>query len=229
MDTPVTVRGIWNRNGTELMDGDENGRITIVNPPVSSPPYDITLRFNPLNVTDAGTYECDVTVIPQGTTFISTATTSISRTINVFSNIIMIIIIVFFDVYTFLYTDFPTQFVTVTSEGISTAGFSGYIMICNTSREPDLSSTSTLAVHWLDPRGNIIRSGENFTISFDGPTTDVHLISRLVFNILYTSQAGVYTCKSLQTIPGIVMNHPEHVIFPIQVKCEHSVYICICI
>ena len=83
VDTPVTVQGIWNRNGTQLMDGDENGRITIVNPPMSSPPYDITLRFNPLNVTDAGTYECDVTVTPQDTTFISTATTSNSRTISV--------------------------------------------------------------------------------------------------------------------------------------------------
>ena len=83
VDTPVTVRGIWNRNGTELADGAENGRITIVNPPMSSPPYDITLRFNPLNVTDAGTYECDVTITHQDTTFISTATTSNSRAVNV--------------------------------------------------------------------------------------------------------------------------------------------------
>ena len=83
VDTPVTVQGIWNRNGAELTDGDENGRITIVNPPMSSPPYDITLRFNPLNVTDAGTYECDMTVTPQDTTFISTATTSNSRAITI--------------------------------------------------------------------------------------------------------------------------------------------------
>ena len=84
VDTPVTVRGIWNRDGTELMDGDENGRIIIINHPMSSPPYDITLRFNPLSVTDAGTYECDVTVTPpQDTTFISTATTSNTRSISV--------------------------------------------------------------------------------------------------------------------------------------------------
>ena len=83
VDTPVTVRGIWNRNGTELMDGAENRRIIIINPPMSSPPYDITLRFNPLSVTDAGTYECDVTVIPQDTTFISTAITSNLRNISV--------------------------------------------------------------------------------------------------------------------------------------------------
>ena len=83
VDTPVTVRGIWNRDGTKLMDGEESGRITIVNPPMSSPPYDITLRFNPVSVTDAGTYECDVTVTPQDTAFISTATTSNLRAISV--------------------------------------------------------------------------------------------------------------------------------------------------
>jgi hypothetical protein len=65
------------------MDGDENGRIAIVNPSMSSPPYDITLRFNPLSVTDVGTYECDVTVTPRDTTFISIATTSNSRAITV--------------------------------------------------------------------------------------------------------------------------------------------------
>ena len=86
VDTPVTVRGIWSRNGIELMDGDENGRITIINPSMSSPPYDITLRFNPLNVTDAGTYECDVSVTPQNTAFISTAITSNYQNIDISSN-----------------------------------------------------------------------------------------------------------------------------------------------
>ena len=37
----------------------------------------------PLNVTDAGTYECHVTVTPQDSTFISTATISNSRSISV--------------------------------------------------------------------------------------------------------------------------------------------------
>jgi hypothetical protein len=83
VDTPVTVRGIWNRNGTELMDREENGRIVVVNPPMSSPPYDITLRFNPLNITDTGTYECHVTVTPQDTEFIPTASISNSQTISV--------------------------------------------------------------------------------------------------------------------------------------------------
>ena len=121
-----------------------------------------------------------------------------------------------------LSTGFPIQFADVTAEGISTAGFSGYALICNISREPDLPPTSTLAVQWLDPRGNVISSGENFTISSAGPTTDIRLISRLVFNSLYTSQAGDYTCRTLQTIPGIVRNHPEPVTFTIQVKCKLS-------
>ena len=77
------MQGIWNRNGTELRDGDKNGRIAINNPLMSSPPYQITLRFNPLTVTDAGTYECGVTVTPVDTTFIAAATTSNSRTISI--------------------------------------------------------------------------------------------------------------------------------------------------
>ena len=121
------------------------------------------------------------------------------------------------------FTDFPIQFADVTAENIFTPGFSSYTLICNTSRELDLSPTSTLAVEWLDPTGNVISSGVNFTISGVGPTTNVGLISRLVFNSLYTSQAGNYTCRTLQTIPGIVINHPELVIFTIQVKCELSI------
>ena len=83
VDTPVTIRGTWNRNGTQLINGAEDGRITIINPPMSTPPYDITIRFNPLKVGDNGTYECDVTVTPQDGTFIHSATTSNSRTISV--------------------------------------------------------------------------------------------------------------------------------------------------
>ena len=77
--------------------------------------------------------------------------------------------------------------------------------------QADLPPTSTLAVQWLDPRGNVISSGGNFTTSGVGPTTDIRLISRLVFNSLYTSQAGDYTYKTLQTIPETGINHPEPV------------------
>ena len=83
VNSPVAVQGTWNRNGTELMNGDEDGRIIITNPLMSTPPYQTTLRFNPLNISDAGTYQCSVTVTPQNTTFITMATASISRTIAV--------------------------------------------------------------------------------------------------------------------------------------------------
>ena len=120
---------------------------------------------------------------------------------------------------------FPTQFVyPIIAQGVSLAGFSGYTLICYTSRESDLPPTSTLAVQWLDPRGNIISAGENFTISGTGPTSNDSLTSRLVFNSLYTSQAGEYTCRTLQTIPGTVINHPELVTFTVPVKCEFSVH-----
>ena len=76
------------------------------------------------------------------------------------------------------FTEFPSQVADVTAEGISTAGFSGYTLICSSSRDSDLPPTSTLAVQWLGPRGSIISSGENFTISGVGPTTDAGLISR---------------------------------------------------
>lgn len=108
----------------------------------------------------------------------------------------------------------------VSAEGPSVAGLSGYTLICNTSKEPDLVSASTLVVQWLDQRGSIIRDGVNFTISGSGPTNDTVLTSRLTFNNLYTSQAGVYTCKTLLTIPGTVNSYPELVQFTVYVKCE---------
>ena len=84
MDSAVTIQGTWNRNRTDLMNGAKGGRVIINNSPmVTSPYYQTTLRFNPLNISDAGTYECVVTVTPQNTTFIAIATASISWTIAV--------------------------------------------------------------------------------------------------------------------------------------------------
>ena len=83
VDTSVTVQGTWNRNESELVDELNEGRITISNPLLTMPPYRITVRFSPLNVSDAGTYECNATVTPQDTTFVTGTTSSISRTINV--------------------------------------------------------------------------------------------------------------------------------------------------
>ena len=84
VDTPVTVQGTWSRNGTELLNGDEDGRITLSNILVEIPPYQTTLRLNPVNITDAGMYECTATVIPQNTTFTAGSTVSISRNISIF-------------------------------------------------------------------------------------------------------------------------------------------------
>ena len=80
VDTPVTVQGNWRRNGTELAD---NGRITVFNPPMNAPSYQTTVRFNLLNVSDAGLYECTATVTPQNTTFITGTTSSNSLSITV--------------------------------------------------------------------------------------------------------------------------------------------------
>lgn len=123
------------------------------------------------------------------------------------------------------FTDFPAQLVDpITAEGISTAGFSSYTLVCNTARESALQPSTTLAVQWLDPMGNVISSGANFSISGSGPTNDSFLTSRLTFSILYTSQAGEYTCRILQTIPGTVTNHTEDVSFTVIVKCEWCPY-----
>ena len=85
MNTPVIVQGTWNRNGTELVDGTDSGRIAVVNPAMSTPPYVTTVRFNLLNNdSDVGTYECVATVNPQNTTYISGATSAISRIIAIF-------------------------------------------------------------------------------------------------------------------------------------------------
>ena len=128
----------------------------------------------------------------------------------------IIIIILIFN------TDFPTQFVDpITVEGTSIAGFSNYTLICNTRRESALQPSTTLAVQWLDPMGNVISNGANFTITGSGPTTNSFLTSRLTFSRLYTSQAGEYTCRTFQTIPGTVTNHTEEVSFTILVKREY--------
>ena len=83
VDTSVTVQGTWNRNESELVDHLNLGRITVSNPPLTMPPYQTTVTFIPLLVSDAGTYECNTTVTPQDTTFVTGMTSSISQTITV--------------------------------------------------------------------------------------------------------------------------------------------------
>ena len=109
----------------------------------------------------------------------------------------------------------------VTAEGSSTAGLSGYTLTCNTSKNQFLSSSATLAVQWLDLNGAIIsEDNSNFTVSNNGPTSNTILTSRLTFNNFFTSQVGVYTCRTLLTIPGTVDNHTIEETFSVSVRCE---------
>ena len=80
VDTSVIVQGTWNRNGTEL-SGIDDGRITVSYTPLAMSPYQTTVTFSPLNISDAGTYECSTTVTPQDTTLVTGTTSTNSRTI----------------------------------------------------------------------------------------------------------------------------------------------------
>ena len=121
--------------------------------------------------------------------------------------------------------DFPPQLVNMTHEGVSTAGYSGYTLSCTTSREEDLNPSSTLTLQWLDPDGIQITSGDRFTISGNqGPSRHFNITSRLTFNSLYTSQAGIYTCRTLLTITGTIVDHTVTHNFTVTVKCK-STYI----
>ena len=59
VDTPVMVRGNWERNGTQLQDGDDV-RISVNNNFVStsSNMFQITIMINSMSFGDAGTYSC---------------------------------------------------------------------------------------------------------------------------------------------------------------------------
>ena len=110
---------------------------------------------------------------------------------------------------------------------MSTAGYTGYALVCTTNREANLNPASTLAVQWLDSDGNMIISGDVFSISgTQGPVDDVSITSRLTFNSLMTSQAGLYTCRTFLTIPGTVVDHRVEHNVTVTVKCEsyHSLW-----
>ena len=121
----------------------------------------------------------------------------------------------------YIVADFPPQLGTITYEGVSTAGYTGYTLVCSTNREVHLSQASTLSVQWVDPNGNVIISGDDFSISgTQGPSSDVIITSRLTFNSLTTSQAGLYICRTFLTIPGTVVNYQVEYRFTVTIKCE---------
>ena len=82
VDSPVTVTGNWERNGTQLKDSASY--TTVTNITVVTPPnrYQMAARFNPLNFDDSGTYTCVVTVMPHNTSYISGTLVSATRTIT---------------------------------------------------------------------------------------------------------------------------------------------------
>ena len=84
VNTSVMVQGMWNRNGTELIDGTDSGRITVDNPAMTTPPYGTTVRLNPLNNnTDAGLYECMAMVDPVDDTYITGNTATTERNVTI--------------------------------------------------------------------------------------------------------------------------------------------------
>ena len=63
VDTPVMVQGNWERNRTQLQDGND-GRISVNNnfAPTSLNMFQITVRINSMSFGDAGTYSCSAMV-----------------------------------------------------------------------------------------------------------------------------------------------------------------------
>lgn len=119
-------------------------------------------------------------------------------------------------------TGFPLQNVTVTDEGVSTAGYAGYSLLCNVTREQDLSSLTTISIQWLDPSGLEISGDQAINISSEGSANDDIVTSALVFNSLLTSQAGEYTCRTVMTIPGTdIFNYTVDEAFTVTVKCKY--------
>lgn len=88
VDTPVTLMATWMRNDTKLVEDD--GYMTVTNVTVAALPhtYLTTVRLNPIDFDDAGTYTCIVTVSADNTTFINGTTVSAMRTVTIISGTI---------------------------------------------------------------------------------------------------------------------------------------------
>ena len=71
VNSPITILARWNRNGTDL-GTNVNKRISVTNASIaaSTSTYNTTLRFNPLDLQDVGTYTCEVTVLAEDAAFI---------------------------------------------------------------------------------------------------------------------------------------------------------------
>lgn len=83
VDSPIIVQSIWQKNKTQIGKGS-NDRITVTNASISVPPYNYqtTLHFNPMDIEDADSYICTVTVTPQNETYITGTTVFVVRNIT---------------------------------------------------------------------------------------------------------------------------------------------------
>lgn len=84
----MTLMATWMRNGTRLVEDDSY--ITVTNVTMASLPhtYSTTVRLNPMDFDDAGTYTCVITVVPDNTTFINRTTVSATKTVTAISGTI---------------------------------------------------------------------------------------------------------------------------------------------
>ena len=222
VDSPVTVQSSWQRNETHL-GNNRDDQITVTNTTVAltSSNYQTLLRLNPVDLDDGGTYACVVTITPQNSTFITGTTASAIKNItDISSESWYYHSLMDLQVIILCYIDFPSQNVTLIEEGLSTAGYSNYTLLCTTTREQHLSSLTAISVQWLGPNGSEI-SGDKFNIVTEGSENGAVLISRLIFNNLLTSQAGDYTCRTALTIPGTdILNYTVNATFTLAVKCK---------
>ena len=86
LDTSVTVMGTWMRNGSQLKEDDDHITVTNVTMIRTLPySYQTTVRLNPVDFDDAGTYTCTITVTPYNISYVNGTTVSSSRTITTIS------------------------------------------------------------------------------------------------------------------------------------------------
>ena len=83
VDSPIMLQSSWQRNET-ILESSSDDHITVTNTTAVMSPtvYQTTVRFNPLNLDDADTYTCAVTITPQNETFIAGISEFTTRSIT---------------------------------------------------------------------------------------------------------------------------------------------------
>ena len=65
VDSPVSVRGRWLHNRTQLQNSSSGNGLMFTNNFTSTPPYTINISFDPVTLADSGVYSCEANVVPQ--------------------------------------------------------------------------------------------------------------------------------------------------------------------